>query len=69
VPDYEFPLGAPLPSNPVCFLDVMVGGKPIGRIEIEVQADLVPLAAENFVQLCEYAVLRGTTFHRVIPGF
>ena len=39
-------------SNPVVFFDVSAGGKPLGRIEMTLRADVVPKTAENFRQLC-----------------
>jgi cyclophilin family peptidyl-prolyl cis-trans isomerase len=40
-----------------------------GPIEITVEADLGPLAAENFVDLAACGFYDGTVFHRVVPGF
>ena len=40
-----------------------------GPIEITVEADLGPLAAENFVDLASCGFYDGTVFHRVVPGF
>eukprot|EP01084_Bolivina_argentea_P319812 554752_1 len=59
-------------SNPVCFFDMEVNGKSIGRIEFTLRADIVPKTAENFRALCtmekEFGY-KGSIFHRVIPGF
>ena len=44
--------GAAKKENPKCFLDISIGGKPVGRIEIELRADVVPETAENFRVLC-----------------
>lgn len=66
-------------DNPRVFLDVEIGGEPIGRIVIELAADVVPKTAENFRCLCtgERGVgqsgrklhFKGSKFHRVIPDF
>jgi hypothetical protein len=58
VPDtsYAPPFGAPVKGNPLVFLDVALGrgaGTPLGRIVIELKADVTPRTAENFRQLCE----------------
>ena len=65
---------------PRVYFEVEIGDEPVGRIEIELYADAVPLTCENFRALCtgergagattgaklHYA---GSVFHRVIPGF
>lgn len=66
-------------DNPRVFLDVEIGGEPIGRIVIELAADVVPKTTENFRCLCtgERGVgesgrrlhFKGSKFHRVIPDF
>jgi cyclophilin family peptidyl-prolyl cis-trans isomerase len=35
-------------SNPVVYFDVAIGGRPAGRIEFTLRADVVPRTAENF---------------------
>lgn len=66
--------------NPHVFLDVELGGKPAGRIVIELRADVAPRSSENFRCLCtgERGVgattgkplhFKGSLFHRVIPNF
>jgi len=59
-------------SNPRVYFDMQVGGKPIGRIIMELKKDITPQTAENFRALCTgekgYGY-QGSTFHRVIPGF
>lgn len=34
--------------NPVVFFDITADGKPLGRIEMTLRADVVPKTAENF---------------------
>ncbi|XP_042687665.1 peptidyl-prolyl cis-trans isomerase H isoform X1 [Centrocercus urophasianus] len=36
------------PNNPVVFFDVTIGGQEVGRMKIELFADVVPKTAENF---------------------
>ncbi|PVU91047.1 hypothetical protein BB559_004334 [Furculomyces boomerangus] len=63
--------------NPIVFLDITIGGQPVGRIKMELFADTVPKTAENFRQLCtgEYRIdgkpqgYKGCSFHRIIKGF
>uniref|UniRef100_UPI00358F066E E3 SUMO-protein ligase RanBP2 isoform X2 n=1 Tax=Myxine glutinosa TaxID=7769 RepID=UPI00358F066E len=59
-------------SNPIVFLDVTTGGQPLGKLTIELFADVVPHTAENFRQLCTHQAgfgYRGSPFHRIIPEF
>ena len=41
-----------LRSNPKVFFDITIGGKPAGRVIMELRADVVPRTAENFRALC-----------------
>ncbi|ORZ31674.1 cyclophilin-like domain-containing protein [Catenaria anguillulae PL171] len=59
-------------SNPRVWFQVSIGDVPAGRIVFELRADVVPITAENFRQLCTHEKgfgYRGSQFHRVIPGF
>lgn len=63
----------------VVYFDVEIGGQPAGRVEIGLFGDVVPKTAENFRALCtgekgmgtsgKPLHYKGSTFHRVIPGF
>ncbi len=62
----------PKSSNPTCFFDMTSDGAPLGRLEFELHADVVPKTAENFRALCTHDKgfgYKGSTFHRVIPQF
>merc|ERR1712226_1050872 len=69
--------GAENPENPVVFFDISIGGQDVGRMKIELFANIVPKTAENFRKFCtgEYAKdkvpvgFKGATFHRVIKDF
>jgi peptidyl-prolyl isomerase H (cyclophilin H) len=64
-------------GNPVVFFDVSIAGVAIGRIRIELFADVCPRTAENFRQFCcgEHkrsslpVGYKGCPFHRIIKGF
>lgn len=64
--------------NPVVFFDITLGGEPLGRIKMELFADIVPRTAENFRQFCTGETknhlgrpqgYKGAKFHRVIKEF
>jgi peptidyl-prolyl isomerase H (cyclophilin H) len=65
------------PDNPVVFFDVSIADHPVGRIKMELFADIVPKTAENFRQFCtgEYRKdgipvgYKGCSFHRVIKDY
>ena len=39
-------------SKPRVYFDITIGGRPAGRIVMELRADVVPRTAENFCALC-----------------
>ncbi|RWQ99533.1 putative peptidyl-prolyl cis-trans isomerase [Paecilomyces variotii] len=64
--------------NPVVFFDIALGGQPLGRIKMELFANVVPRTAENFRQFCTGETknpqgqpqgYKGSKFHRVIKDF
>lgn len=66
-------------DNPRVFFEMQIGNRNVGRIEMELRADVVPKTAENFRCLCTGErgkgkqrvplSYKGSSFHRVIPGF
>merc|ERR1739848_789251 len=64
---------------PKVFFDITAGGQPLGRIVMELRADVVPKTAENFRALCtgekgtgksgKPLHFKGSSFHRVITQF
>eukprot|EP01064_Diplonema_japonicum_P009201 TRINITY_DN1667_c15_g1_i1.p2 TRINITY_DN1667_c15_g1~~TRINITY_DN1667_c15_g1_i1.p2 ORF type:complete len:294 (+),score=103.25 TRINITY_DN1667_c15_g1_i1:55-882(+) len=69
------------PNNPVVFFDMEQGGAKLGKIVMELYADVVPKTAENFRALCtgekgdckkargKKLHYKGSKFHRCIKGF
>lgn len=61
-------------ANPRVFFDMTADGAALGRIVMELRADVVPKTAENFRALCTGEkgadlTFKNSSFHRVIPNF
>ena len=57
-------------SRPHCFFDIVIEGKPAGRIIFELFSDITPKTCENFRALCTGEKgfgYKGCPFHRIIP--
>ncbi len=70
--------GVPIPAGcPTAQPDPLPAGETrtvtidtdLGSLTIEVEADLSPIAAGNFVTLAGCGYYDGVVFHRVVPGF
>uniref|UniRef100_A0A671TJ83 Peptidyl-prolyl cis-trans isomerase n=1 Tax=Sparus aurata TaxID=8175 RepID=A0A671TJ83_SPAAU len=52
------------PNNPIVFFDITIGGQDVGRMKMELFADVVPKTAENFRKDGVPIGYKGCTFHR-----
>lgn len=43
--------------------------KDMGSIEVEIDADIAPITATNFIKLTKDGFYDGLTFHRILSGF
>ncbi|KAH0791908.1 peptidylprolyl isomerase [Histomonas meleagridis] len=66
-------------ENPKVYFEISVNGKDVGKVIMELRADVVPKTAENFRCLCtgekgigncgKWLCYKGCKIHRIIPGF
>ncbi|CAG9824104.1 unnamed protein product [Phaedon cochleariae] len=60
--------------RPLCYMEFQVkDGETIGRIEIELYHDYVPVTVQNFLEICKGTTKGGLTYracpvHRIIKG-
>ncbi|NXS46982.1 PPIE isomerase, partial [Balaeniceps rex] len=61
--------------NPQVYMDIKIGNKPAGRLQILLRSDVVPMTVgedNNFRCLCTHEKgfgFKGSSFHRIIPQF
>ncbi|XP_072195927.1 E3 SUMO-protein ligase RanBP2-like [Excalfactoria chinensis] len=59
-------------TNPVVYFNISANDEPLGRITMELFANIVPRTAENFRALCTGEKgfgFKNTTFHRIVSDF
>ncbi|XP_014675398.1 PREDICTED: peptidyl-prolyl cis-trans isomerase-like isoform X2 [Priapulus caudatus] len=59
-------------SNAQVYFEIKMGSRSLGRIVMQLRADVVPMTAENFRCLCTNEKgfgFKGSSFHRIIPQF
>jgi peptidyl-prolyl isomerase H (cyclophilin H) len=52
-------------GNPVVFFDISIGGTAVGRIKIELFADVCPRTANNFKQFCTGKIVINHRVHLI----
>ena len=76
---FMLPDEAARPEDPRVYMDIEIGGRPSGKVELQLFASVTPKTAENFRALCtgekgmgsagKPLHFAGSAFHRIIPGF
>jgi len=67
------PSQTPNLNNPFVFLEIQIGEKNVGKIEIELFKDVVPITVENFRNLCigtqDGLSYKNSCFNKLIKNF
>ncbi|KAK9830661.1 hypothetical protein WJX74_001175 [Apatococcus lobatus] len=64
------PLPIPIIHRPHVFLDLKAGSRPLGRLVIEIYEELIPVAAQHFINCCRPGMrdsLQSTPIRRILP--
>jgi len=56
-------------DSDLCYLDISIDGKFIGKILIKLYDDIVPKTCYNFKMLCKNKKYKNCLFHRIIQDF
>ena len=60
-------------NNPFVFMEIQIGEKNVGKIEIELFKDIVPITVENFRNLCigtsDGLIYKNSCFNKLIKNF
>ncbi|MFO0837860.1 MAG: peptidylprolyl isomerase [Phycisphaerae bacterium] len=56
-------------GKPKATIEVTQGDQPLGRIVVELDAEMAPITVQNFIQYAQAKFYDGTIFHRVMPTF
>jgi peptidylprolyl isomerase len=67
-------------ERPQVFFEISIDGNKVGKIKFNLYSDITPICVENFRSLCtgekgcgkksgKKLFYKGSSFHRIIPGF
>jgi peptidyl-prolyl isomerase D len=60
-------MASPNPDRPLTYFDIIIAGKPVGRVIFSLYSDLVPKTAENF-RRCQIPPAACTVVHWSLIG-